>query len=352
MTEREKETERKLMEVTDKRGLREPDADTNLLDWAWIPHLDEQYQNLAELALPENWYYGDKDPGRYPVLRNYLRYTFQRLCTEKKVLIRTDQREYGAEYAAFNTGLVDKLYRDIYALFKKDQGNRPQYWYFVEFAIDGENAAGKTLHGLFNPLPKRADYFEGKIENMLYEPSKGKLTIDYEHIIRERINRLPKELLLENCAGDFLTINGMTLSEAAEANFVEAPRTDKEYRCKQYYKTLGEKVWEDVRVSKRIINRIQDAVDITLKRVEWNYKTAIPVYYPKAKSGALLLPLAIMDEGHVDLALVVERMQSGAYQGHTVLPLDIAYSNSRLVTRPDSDWLRPEQIVVEEASED
>ena len=335
-----------------KRGLCEPSADTNLLDWAWIPQIDEKYQDLAELALPENWYYGDKDPGRYPVLRNYLRYTFQRLCTEKKVLTQIDQKRFGTEYAAFNTGLVDKRYRDIYALFRKDQENHRQYWYFVEFAVAGENAAGKTLVRLFNPLPKRADYFENKIENMLYDPSKGDLTIDYEHIIRERISRLPKELLFESCTEDFLTINGLTLREAAKADFVEAPRSDREYRCKLYYKNLGEKVWEDKQISKRLMNRIQDAVDITLKRVEWNYKTAIPVYYPKVKSGALLLPLAIIDEDHVDLALVVEWMQSGAYQGHTVLPLDIAYSDSRLVTRPDSDWLRPEQIVAEEVDED
>ena len=46
----------------------------------------------------------------------------------------------------------------------------------------------------------------------------------------------------------------------------------------------------------------------------------------------------------MDLALVVAPLQSGAYQGQTVLPLDLAYNNSRLLTRPDSDWLRPDSI--------
>jgi hypothetical protein len=46
----------------------------------------------------------------------------------------------------------------------------------------------------------------------------------------------------------------------------------------------------------------------------------------------------------VDLALVVERTASGAYQGQTVLPLNQAYSNSRLVCRPDSDWLRTDTV--------
>ena len=51
-----------------------------------------------------------------------------------------------------------------------------------------------------------------------------------------------------------------------------------------------------------------------------------------------------MDEGRVDLALVVERQPSGAYQGQTILTLDMAYTDSRLVARPDSDWLRTDDI--------
>jgi hypothetical protein len=65
---------------------------------------------------------------------------------------------------------------------------------------------------------------------------------------------------------------------------------------------------------------------------------------------SLLLPLALVDEDQIDLALVVERKQSGAYQGQTVLPLAMAYNNSRLVTRPDSDWLKTDIIATVSAS--
>ena len=91
-------------------------------------------------------------------------------------------------------------------------------------------------------------------------------------------------------------------------------------------------------------NRLEAAIHLTLKRVEWNYKTAIPVYFPTRNLCSLLLPLCLSEEGQVDLALVVEHLQSGAYQGQTVLPLDLAYNNSRLLTRPDSDWLRTDSI--------
>lgn len=102
----------------------------------------------------------------------------------------------------------------------------------------------------------------------------------------------------------------------------------------------------------RLKNRIEDAVDLALKRVEWNYKTAIPMYFPTKNTGSLLLPLSLVDEDHVDLALVVERQASGAYQGQTILPLNLAYSNSRLVTRPDSDWLKTDVINATDSDED
>ena len=66
---------------------------------------------------------------------------------------------------------------------------------------------------------------------------------------------------------------------------------------------------------------------------------------------SLLLPLALVDDEKVDIALVVEKTESGNYLGHTILPLEWAYSNARLVCRPDSDWLVAENIaqtIIEE----
>ena len=89
----------------------------------------------------------------------------------------------------------------------------------------------------------------------------------------------------------------------------------------------------------RIKNRITDAIDYAIKRVRWNFKTAIPIYYPGQKQISLLLPLALVDEDNIDVALVLEATESGAYIAHTILTLEMAYTNARLITRPDSDWL-------------
>ena len=80
-------------------------------------------------------------------------------------------------------------------------------------------------------------------------------------------------------------------------------------------------------------------------------RTAIPIYYPGQKQISLLLPLALVDEDNIDAALVLEATDSGAYIAHTILTLEMAYTNARLITRPDSDWLMAEKISVNEDDE-
>ena len=97
----------------------------------------------------------------------------------------------------------------------------------------------------------------------------------------------------------------------------------------------------------RIKNRIQDATEHAIKRVRWNFKTAIPIYYPGQKQISLLLPLALVDEDKIDVALVLEATKD-AYIAHTILTLEMAYNDARLITRPQSDWLAAEKISVNE----
>ena len=315
-----------------------PSKDSWLFHWSRIPNL--KIKELAEKALAEKWYYGAAnaaDAENYPILKNYLAYTFKRLVFEDKILYGdvADTAHTGEEYAAFNTGLVDKKYEYIYALFKKNTMSPQPYWYLLDFVVAGEQS-GKTLARLFYPLPKRADYFENQFRNMVYDTS-TQLLCDYTHIIAERIGRFPLRFLQENCPPNMLDIDGIKLEEVY-------PKHAKDSERKHYFEQLGERIRNTPMVLNNLKNRLEAAIHLTLKRVEWNYKTAIPVYFPTRNLCSLLLPLCLSEESQVDLALVVEPLQSGAYQGQTVLPLDLAYNNSRLLTRPDSDWLRPDSI--------
>lgn len=56
----------------------------------------------------------------------------------------------------------------------------------------------------------------------------------------------------------------------------------------------------------------------------------------------LLLPLCLQHDDKADLALIVEKdPHADAYHANTVLPLETAYSNARLLGRPDPTWLKP-----------
>jgi hypothetical protein len=69
----------------------------------------------------------------------------------------------------------------------------------------------------------------------------------------------------------------------------------------------------------------------------------VPQWYPALReAGAqFLVPLDLTGDGRADLALVVSAIGDQEYRGNTVLTLSMAYTNARLVARPDSDWLLP-----------
>lgn len=300
-----------------------------LMSFAVFPNgFNNAIKQLAEeKALKENWFYGDKnqDPGSYPILKNYLLLTFERLLAEdeehskdstweKKILV-TDKN------AVFNTGLVDKLYEPVYALFSRNNSETSSrkwiFWTFVK-SNDREHQLLTRIFGTNLPTP--AHYYNQTSE-LVYNIKTEIGSYNWDHFI-DNCRRLPL---------DFLRENGPKFDYTQPKNA-------------QFYKRLAEAIKADQRSMNRIKNRITDAIEYAIKRVRWNFKTAIPIYYPGQKQISLLLPLALVDEDNIDVALVLEATESGAYIAHTILTLEMAYTNARLITRPDSDWLTAEKI--------
>lgn len=293
-----------------------------LTNWASLGDFSKIFEDLKSLSLNERWFFSDSNPNQpYPILVKYLKYTFFRLRQEGDKIIELEN------YAAFNTGLVDKRYEPIYAMFAKTP-NALRKWRFEGFCIPGEDKLGKDLVRYFNPLPKRAHYFD-KVSDMLYDTLSPKPELDWHHIVVENVDRLPANFVFENCPKDFTLTNVENLNNAEQD---------------EYYKNLAKAIVNDTKTYRNITNRFKDALELALKRIEWNFKTAIPMYFPTLNKMSILLPLALVDDENVDIALVVEKTESGNYLGHTILPLEWAYSNARLVCRPDSDWLVADQI--------
>jgi hypothetical protein len=86
------------------------------------------------------------------------------------------------------------------------------------------------------------------------------------------------------------------------------------------------------------------SLERAVKQTDLNFRTVLPMYYPQRDLISLLFPLSLGDSGDPDVGLVVSKEESGNYSGATILTLAMAYSNARLVARPESYWLRADKI--------
>ena len=298
------------------------DGMIHLTQWANI-NQKSAIKTLKDMALPERWTYSvENENYPNPILAKYLKWTFVKLMKENKIL-------YSNDYAAFNTGLVDKFYKPIYAVFDKNKFNK-QPWHFINFCVAGSSTvAARKLTDNFSQLPERASYIKN-YDDVIYDTTLP-VDVNWEHIILENIDRMPTELLRQVCFDSFDVLDPSQLNECDKPHYYEELRN----------------VLEANPMRLSIISSMMSmAVETAKHRVEWNYKTAIPVYYPTDDSVHLILPLAlnINEPDEISIALVMTKTPSGRYRAVTIFTLDMAYSNARLVTKPSSDWLIAESI--------
>lgn len=255
-------------------------------------------KSIADLAInhaqPEdgNWDYIKNKTGAYPVLESYITYTFSRLHKEGKIKYATKlERGKELKFASFNTGLATTKQEDIFAYFEHRNNNsfmrtgdgylKQPVWVFKCF--DRES---NRIMNSFVEKPELANYFQNA-EELIYESGR-RLIPDFEHILDDREKRFPEDF--------------KALSKAQQ------------------------------------VERIKSAIESALTRIRRNYKTAIPQFY--SDSIQLLLPLCITTAESADVALVVAR-EGEVYRANTILPLDWAYNNARLLAKPDREWLNP-----------
>lgn len=301
-----------------------------LLSWAWMGNFPNVIASLKRLALPERWFYSEQTPANpFPILKNYLTYTFFRLLKEDKIA-------YQDGYAAFNTGLVNRLYEPIYALFEKNRVTGKQEWYFDAFCVAGGGLYGRILATHFNPLPECARFFKD-VNEIIYDVYSPLPEIDWNNIILHNLSRLPMAFL-EKYLSDAVQIKDTAFMKNTEKT--------------HYFHKIANALQHNNDTLHAIKNRFKECLSLALKRVQWNYKMAIPMYYPATNSILLLLPLALADDNVIDLALVIEKTPSGRYFGKTLLPLDRAYGNARLIARLDTDWLAAKTIISGEKALD
>lgn len=233
---------------------------------------------LALLAEKEDWRLPSLSKGEYPILFNYVHHTFSKLVEERKVII---VEANGKEVAAFNTGLATRSQEEIFGFFERNRHPAASPPYFFK----GWRRSSEPDMFPFNPLPEIAHYFSNPAD--LIFDTRRELRIDYQHIVTDNRLRFPGALQNES--------------------------------------------------DTQLVNRLRVTVQDAIRRVQRNYKTAIPQYY-KGKL-QLLLPLCLENPARADLALVIER-DGELYRAATCLTLDMAVNNARLIAKPDREWLK------------
>ena len=215
------------------------------------------------------------------ILKNYLKYTFSKLQDEGKI-VETDS------YCVFNTGLFSRYNEPIYVYAEpaKIQAKNKAKWNFKDFK-DTYELGGMDILSNF---PERADYFSDPsrlIFNWHY-----KINVNYKHILDDlnTAQRLPDSLKNSN----------------------------------------------------RPLEMLRGVIDTAIQRVISNYKLAVPHYYQDKIQ--LLIPLCFGKDDTPDVALVLNLMKNNYYQATTCLSMEMAYIDARLITKPESNWLIPENI--------
>jgi hypothetical protein len=270
------------------RRFKEQDPRTAFAHFSWREENGETwespFQKLAEKAKPEQWNFERPEfqkPGRsYPIIGSYLNYTFLRLQEQGEIRFSADGTK-----ACINTGLQTPESKDIFATFYRNQyaleRAQPDWTLFGYF----DGYSDKTRE--FEPLPDIATYIEDPAE--LVFDHRLELEVDYKHILGDNRDRLPTVL--------------------------------------QGNPALAR-------------NAVEGAVRQVKERLKRNYKLAVPHWY----SGRiqLLLPLCITDDAVADVALVAEKDTARKkYMVRTVLTMDMAYVDARIVCAPDRQWLNP-----------
>lgn len=246
---------------------------------------NQKLEMLAKMAQQEKWTYKkiqDNDP--YRILRNYIQFTYNRIDEENKFIDSSD-----GKYRCMNTGLLTVYNQEIVAIFARNDMPGKQPWFFNGFFKETD----KFFSTNFSELPALADYCDN-VRDLIYD-NKLELKLRKEHIIDDNFER-----------------------------FVDAGYSNKQ-----------------------LISVLLDSAKVTLeKKLRRNFKLALPFYYRNTETGdskiQLLAPL-YFPGAPVRLALVLNKIQSDAteyYEGVTVLPVEWAYMNSRLITKPDEEWAK------------
>lgn len=269
---------------------------------------------LAGKAKKENWGQGKNcsQMFNYPILKSYIENTYAKLLAENmkgnNKIVCVDN------YVYFNTRLLDNYSRQIFIVGKKEVSDiyvegfgYVEYETIKDAAPFSENEPEIAKMFRRAELPKIAEYFIGGTPALFN--SEYDIHLNDNHIFIDGLEngRLPKYF-------------------------------DEYQSCKNNPVEKG-----------KFLEKVAQAFDAAKERsvlwAERNYNFIVPQYLKDYDEIQFLLPIFLGDmdeEGAPECVLALRLDKSGRvpyYIGTTILTLEMAYNNARLIAKPDVFWL-------------
>lgn len=236
-------------------------------------------EELAEMAIPEKWSYNQyASKQTHPILKSYIEKTYERVKQQQRIV-------RGEGKVLFNTGLINSWFKEIYITAEIDPENSHRLLN-ARPLLENERLVLDTFR---NQKPAMATFFT-ELTDVVFDPDLDVLTDD-AHIIEDNWDRVPQE-------------------------------------------------YQKMRKS-QVFALFQSAIEFARIMARRNYKLIVPQFYKEQIQ--FLMPIYLSGEftGSPDFALVLEKIND-CYRGNTILTLDMAYQNARLIAKPDSTWLDPD----------
>ena len=255
-------------------------------------------EDIASNAVAEPWSFSNRPSAcKYPILKSYLENIFGKLRKEtqagatNKIVQSAD-----GHYILFNTNLPDTFGRDILIMAEvRKKVNGEEYFENPSMFTKGVSEMRRLGFSVEN-TPQPATFFED-VNEVIFQSS---WTIDssfehLDHIIQDNRSRFPKE-----------------------------------YQEKDPIRVAGD---------------LEQGINMAVRMAKRNFKYIAPMYRPQKDCIQMLMPIYLNGSYREapDFALVLTP-DNGIYIPETILPIDGAYQNARLIAMPDEAWLRPDTI--------
>lgn len=292
-----------------------------LENFAFLGNLSTFLEDIKKQARNELWdFKGTKKVNS--ILLQYIHYTFYRAYKQNKIAYAIDK-----SLAVFNSGLVNDRYEDIYICFTPNGQPGSSPWKYLGVCTSASGVLGKQMVSKLRYPPERVSYFEKGVDIIL--DTSQEIMLDYKHIIIDNISRFPTSYLKAKLP----LFTGATTIYNSVTDEID-------------YSKLKNYLLHDSISFIDIKSDISCAMHLALTLIKNDYKQAVPIFYPREEIMSLLIPLYLTHKETPDMALVVSKTESGNYQGQTVLTMDQAYIDARLVSCFPGAWLSLDKVQV------